>query len=702
MALQNAPNEYFTNIDYNPSFYESTSTSEYDLLYLKKTGIANSTAVTTFSNSVVVPTMILSDSSTNVSTTAFVKNQLYATLSSVITSINNIFSGTNSWTGTNSFNTNLPTTNLTPSLSYQFITKLFGDNNYGVKMFNNTWSGQNIFNVLPTSTVVPTLSNELTNKSYVDSTFGDKALSNDWLLQQNFNGSSSVSGTLYMGNSSGYNNISYNSINNGVEITCYDTGSLNTSSGVNPSLYWDANGVTLPLLLTCGNITNTHTFAGITNDNQVSTTAYLSNYYAPINSPNFSGIPTCDNAIIGTNSRQIATTNFVQTASIALLGLANTWSGTSNTFDNDIYVNSIQMGQGNTANLNTCFGQGCLSNNIGTQNTSTGYFSMASNTSGNNNTAYGMGALESNTTGSNNIAIGYLANQNGNFDNTTCIGASTIPTSNNQIVLGTSSETTIISGALDVSGNTVISGALNVSGISTFSNIGNNNLIPVGTIISTIVTINSYGYLRCDGTMILGTTTYPLLFNAIGFQFNTVVVTTGVKNSSGLYNGTIGAYTIQGQAGGISGLSVGMYAPYNNSIGYAYVTAINIITFVITLSSPLISTFTSITVNWYNPSKLNYRLPDLRGSFLRGIGQNSINTSYTGQAIGLSAIDTIQSHTHTTLSYGTGATSNQQPITSATINPANITTTTSSNPSGNISTETKPFNYSVYYYIRYL
>lgn len=190
MALQNAPNEYFTNIDYNPSFYESTSTSEYDLLYLKKTGIASSTAVTTFSNSVVVPTMILSDSSTNVSTTAFVKNQLYATLSYVITSINNIFSGTNSWTGTNSFNTFLPTTTLTPTLSYQFITKLFGDNTYGGKVLNNTWSGQNIFNsVLPTSTIVPTINNELTNKSYVDSVSGSSILSssNSWLGHNTFN-----------------------------------------------------------------------------------------------------------------------------------------------------------------------------------------------------------------------------------------------------------------------------------------------------------------------------------------------------------------------------------------------------------------------------------------------------------------------------------------------------------------------------------
>ena len=692
MSSDQPPTEYFNGINFNPNFFQSTtgiSQSFADQRYLQRTGAEpiSSATTTLFTGNIIATglqntgSLTFPDTSTNVPTCSYLDAN-YGGLNN-----NNI------WNGTSTFNYYLPTSFITPSSGYELVNKNYADSISGSTLLSssNIWTSTNAFtHNLPTSTIVPSAQFQFTNKAYVDLTFGDKGLSNNWLLQQNFNGSASVTGTLYLGSSSGYNNLSYNSVNNGVEIMCYNIGSLNTSAGVSPALYWDANGVTLPLLLTCGNITNTYTFTGVINNNQVATTAYLTNYYAAKASPTLTGIPNCPTAIGSTNSTQIASTAFVQSNVSSLLGLANTWTGTSNTFNDDIYVNSIQMGQGNTANLNTCFGQGCLSNNTGTQNTSIGYFSMSSNTSGNNNTVVGMGALESNTTGSNNIAIGYLANQNGNYSNTTSIGYSTIPTANNQIVLGTSAETTIIAGGL------------NVSGISTFGNIGNNNLIPVGTIINTIVPISSYGYLRCDGTMIVGTTSYPLLFSAIGFSFNTSVVTTGSTASSGLYHGTIGAYTIQGQAGGISGLSVGMYAPYNTSIGYAYVTAINIVSFVITISAPLISTFTSVTVNWYNPNEVDYKLPDLRGAFLRGTGTNGVSTSYIGQAIGVSAIDTIQSHTHTTISYGTGATANQEPITSATINPANITTTTSSIPSGNVSTETKPFNYAVYYYIRYL
>jgi hypothetical protein len=78
----------------------------------------------------------------------------------------------NSWSGTNTFNTSIPTTTLTPSLSSQFITKAYADTNYagtGILSGTNSWTGTNTYNTnLPTSTLTPTTTSHLTNKAYVD------------------------------------------------------------------------------------------------------------------------------------------------------------------------------------------------------------------------------------------------------------------------------------------------------------------------------------------------------------------------------------------------------------------------------------------------------------------------------------------------------------------------------------------------------
>jgi hypothetical protein len=72
------------------------------------------------------------------------------------------------------------------------------------------------------------------------------------------------------------------------------------------------------------------------------------------------------------------------------------------------------------------------------QNASVGIGSLQLNTSGSNNSAFGNNALYSNTTGSDNTAVGNNANNNGNaaYTNTTCLGANSIVTGNNQVQLG--------------------------------------------------------------------------------------------------------------------------------------------------------------------------------------------------------------------------------------------------------------------------
>lgn len=55
-------------------------------------------------------------------------------------------SGTNAWTGTNSYNTNLPTSTLTPSSATQLITKTYADSTYAGLGNANTWTNTNTFN----------------------------------------------------------------------------------------------------------------------------------------------------------------------------------------------------------------------------------------------------------------------------------------------------------------------------------------------------------------------------------------------------------------------------------------------------------------------------------------------------------------------------------------------------------------------------
>jgi hypothetical protein len=171
--------------------------------------------------------------------------------------------------------------------------------------------------------------------------------------------------------------------------------------------------------------------------------------------------------------------------------------GGGSPFATDIYVNGLTIGRGNNSiTENTALGFSALENcglsgqnsavgyeslklnTLGSSNTATGFTALTKNVTGNNNTAFGCRALNANVDGDNNTAFGYQAlystsgicntaigftagqtNTNGynntfigfqtsssagGLNNSTALGNGATITASNQIVLGNSSVTSVI------------------------------------------------------------------------------------------------------------------------------------------------------------------------------------------------------------------------------------------------------------------
>jgi len=123
-----------------------------------------------------IPTTSNSDRAVN---SAWVKSLNYAPLD-----------GANAWTGnTNTFNSFLPTSTITPSGSNQLCNKSYVDTKGGLTL-SNAWSGTNTFNsFLPSSTIAPTTINQFCNKTYVDTKAG-------LTLNNTFSGTQTINNNL--------------------------------------------------------------------------------------------------------------------------------------------------------------------------------------------------------------------------------------------------------------------------------------------------------------------------------------------------------------------------------------------------------------------------------------------------------------------------------------------------------------------------
>ena len=190
-------------------------------------------------------------------------------------------------------------------------------------------------------------------------------------------------------------------------------------------------------------------------------------------------------------------------------GTNNTACGTNSLAINTAGRNNSAFGSrtlvyNTTGNANSAFGQSALlSNTTGISNVAVGLGALQNNTTGSNNGAVGRTALFLNTTGGSNHAFGNSAlynNTTGNYNsaigqsagvnnaqsassnntflgaytdldsnanswaNSTAIGYNAKITASNQIVLGTSTETTAIPGKLFTTGDASLNGNLTLGG----------------------------------------------------------------------------------------------------------------------------------------------------------------------------------------------------------------------------------------------
>ena len=101
--------------------------------------------------------------------------------------------------------------------------------------------------------------------------------------------------------------------------------------------------------------------------------------------------------------------------------------------------------QNGAGNFNTVSGVLAMDlNSSGSDNVGAGFAALYSNTTGGGNTGIGLEALFANTTGSNNTALGLFANTgSGALTNAMALGANSIVSASNQVVIGNSSVTSI-------------------------------------------------------------------------------------------------------------------------------------------------------------------------------------------------------------------------------------------------------------------
>ena len=207
-------------------------------------------------------------------------------------------------------------------------------------------------------------------------------------------------------------------------------------------------------------------------------------------------------------------------------------------FNSDLNVNGVTIGKGAGPGIyNTALGTGALRGNIGSNNTAVGSESLyaAAGMSGNDNTSVGSSALYYNQSGSSNTAIGYQSLFYNENSNNTAIGNRTLVAN--------------VSG----SGNTALGNGANVGSdnLTNATAIGNgatvysNDTIQLGN--SSVTNVNTSGAITGASFIKSGGSATEFLKADGSVDTNTYLTTTGtaanVSGIVGIANGGTGSST---------------------------------------------------------------------------------------------------------------------------------------------------------------
>ena len=193
-----------SNVNFNTNIFNAVG---FTSLSLASGNLQFITSTVSFPNSFVsfnsnLPTSTLTPTTGNQLITKTYADTTYAVAGAYAT-----LGGNNAFTGTNTFNTNLPTSTLAATSNNQFITKIFGDVSYGRLLSANNWGSTNTFDTsLPTSSVISSTSGtQFITRNIADGRFGQLAAANAWTSTNTFNSNlptstvaSSSSGTQFI------------------------------------------------------------------------------------------------------------------------------------------------------------------------------------------------------------------------------------------------------------------------------------------------------------------------------------------------------------------------------------------------------------------------------------------------------------------------------------------------------------------------
>jgi len=325
----------------------------------------------------------------------------------------------------------------------------------------------------------------------------------------------------------------------------------------------------------------------------------------------FSNTTGSSNTASGDSALQGNTTGSFNTAS-GYVALTSNTEGAYNTA-NGVYSLYLNV----TGTENTASGAWTLNNNNGSNNTADGMSSLSLNTTGSYNTATGYQALQSNTTGSDNTALGYAANVgSGGLTNATAIGANSLVSESNALVLGGTGSNAVKVGigtvtpayTLDVQGTGNFTGLVTFNSAQAFPNTAtlggntftgsqtvNGNLSATGVVTgssyqigSNLFAFGSYanqnaflGFAGSTAIAVGGITGvgYQALYSNVGDSsgdgwYNTAVgyqalyANNDTSNSNDAnYNTAVGYQALYANTTGYSNTAIGTYALYSNT-GY--------------------------------------------------------------------------------------------------------------------------------------